>query len=114
MMPSTPFITLRLSRCCAGVHNAFIFSHTLLCRPCPGEFDAFNTIMAILRTRKKFPNLKPTEYYTKDKEFSDFVDCVPGEWLCMGSVQQAYGHMHGCAVLRCACASSSLAWVMVC
>jgi hypothetical protein len=46
---------------------------------CPGEFDAFNTIMAILRMRVKYPDLKPQGYYAKDKEFRDFVDCVPGE-----------------------------------
>ncbi|KAG2482982.1 hypothetical protein HYH03_018108 [Edaphochlamys debaryana] len=42
-----------------------------------GEFDAFNTIMAILRMRKKRPDLKPGQYYAEDEEFRNFVDCKP-------------------------------------
>ncbi len=44
-----------------------------------GEFDAFNTIMAILRMRKKYPEAKPEEFYDLDQEFRDFTDCKPCE-----------------------------------
>ncbi|GAX76768.1 hypothetical protein CEUSTIGMA_g4215.t1 [Chlamydomonas eustigma] len=53
-----------------------------------GEFDAFNTIMAILRMRRKYPQARPEEFYSLDKEFRDFVDCKPlraddkGQSLC--------------------------------
>ena len=43
-----------------------------------GEFDAFATIMAILRMRRKYPDSKPEEYYDLDEGFRDFVDCKPG------------------------------------
>jgi len=44
-----------------------------------GEFDAFNTIMAILRMRKKYPKLRPQDYYITDAEFRDYVDCKPSK-----------------------------------
>lgn len=49
------------------------------CRTPVGEFDAFNTIMAILRMRKKFPDAKPQQYFELDQQFRDFVDCKPCE-----------------------------------
>lgn len=45
-----------------------------------GEFDAFHTIMAILRTRHKAPGLDPSQYYERDEEFRDFIDCKPCAW----------------------------------
>ncbi|KAG2452928.1 hypothetical protein HYH02_002267 [Chlamydomonas schloesseri] len=42
-----------------------------------GEFDAFNTIMAILRMRRKRPDLKPEQYYDTDEDFRNFIDCKP-------------------------------------
>lgn len=42
-----------------------------------GEFDAFNTIMAILRMRHKHPQAAPDTLYDLDQEFRDFVDCKP-------------------------------------
>lgn len=62
-----------------------------------GEFDAFNTIMAILRMRKKQPALKPGEYYDADKDFRDFIDCVPGAHAAAALVAVAvYARlMHG-------------------
>ena len=44
-----------------------------------GEFDAFNTIMAILRMRRKYPDKKPGEFYSLDEDFRNFVDCKPCE-----------------------------------
>ena len=46
-----------------------------------GEFDAFNTIMAILRMRRAYPGRRPDEFYALDQDFRDFVDCKPCEWL---------------------------------
>ena len=46
-----------------------------------GEFDAFNTIMAILRMRKKYPDAKPEDFFSLDAEFRDFVDCKPCELI---------------------------------
>ncbi|KAL6761691.1 acetylglucosaminyltransferase [Haematococcus lacustris] len=43
-----------------------------------GEFDAFATIMAILRMRTRHPGVDPSTYYQVDPEFRDFVDCKPG------------------------------------
>lgn len=42
-----------------------------------GEFDAFNTIIQILRMRLKYPDMEPEDYYHHDAQFRDFVDCVP-------------------------------------
>eukprot|EP00798_Chlamydomonas_sp_ICE-L_P022481 gene22481-29607_t len=42
-----------------------------------GEFDAFHSIMAILRVRKKFPTEHPSKYYDLDKDFRDFTECRP-------------------------------------
>jgi hypothetical protein len=44
-----------------------------------GEFDAFNTIMAILRTRASHPKLDPRRYYDDVPAFRDFIDCKPCE-----------------------------------
>ena len=52
-----------------------------------GEFDAFNTIMAILRMRKKYPDAKPEEFFDLDADFRDFVNCKP----CESSL-----HLHHC------------------
>jgi len=44
-----------------------------------GEFDAFATIMAILRMRTKYPKEKPEKFYELDQEFRDFIDCKRSE-----------------------------------
>lgn len=53
------------------------FLHARSRAVCAGEFDAFQTIMAILRMRKKYPHLKPHEYYDNDEDFRNFVNCKP-------------------------------------
>eukprot|EP00198_Chlamydomonas_reinhardtii_P010531 XP_001699868.1 predicted protein [Chlamydomonas reinhardtii] len=33
--------------------------------------------MAILRMRRKRPDLKPEQYYDQDEDFKNFIDCKP-------------------------------------
>eukprot|EP00798_Chlamydomonas_sp_ICE-L_P028891 gene28891-32083_t len=40
-----------------------------------GKFDAFETIMEILRMKSKFPKAMPFEYYDLDPEYVKFMDC---------------------------------------
>ncbi|KAG2498002.1 hypothetical protein HYH03_004261 [Edaphochlamys debaryana] len=40
-----------------------------------GRFDAFETLMEILRMRKQYPGVPPERYMKADSRFADFVTC---------------------------------------
>ncbi|KAG2446120.1 hypothetical protein HXX76_000719 [Chlamydomonas incerta] len=40
-----------------------------------GRYDAFETLMEVLRVRKERPELHPRDYAAQDKRFHDFIHC---------------------------------------
>ncbi|GFR41320.1 hypothetical protein Agub_g2004 [Astrephomene gubernaculifera] len=40
-----------------------------------GRYDAFETLMEVLRMRRDYPGVDPSQYTALDKRFADFVNC---------------------------------------
>ena len=44
-----------------------------------GRYDAFETVMEILRMKLQYPDLDPAKYAAKDEAFRRFMHCEEGE-----------------------------------
>ena len=50
-----------------------------------GRYDAFETVMEILRVKLKYPELAPEQYADKDEDFKRFMHCESGgEGIILG------------------------------
>ena len=50
-----------------------------------GRYDAFETVMEILRMKLQYPDLDPAKYAAKDEAFRRFMHCEEGEWPLFSS-----------------------------
>jgi hypothetical protein len=72
-----------------------------------GQYDAFETLLEVLRMRRDHPGVPPARYAEVDSQFADFVACrlsQPGA-ACLG-IRQSTDSDASCI---CACAGVSLA-----
>ncbi|GIL43551.1 hypothetical protein Vafri_1253 [Volvox africanus] len=65
-----------------------------------GRYDAFETIIEILRVRKERPDVPPEKYVDVDERFRKFIDCDLGgpdpNVLCNQGPDRQYKHMPTC------------------
>ena len=66
-----------------------------------GRYDAFETLMEVLRMRRDHPGVPPARYAEVDRHFADFMACRPGQSgaACLG-VGRA-GAAAACSAVRC-------------
>jgi hypothetical protein len=48
-----------------------------------GKFDAFETVMEILRMKLLYPDMHPKNYTAKDAAFKRFMRCEDGKWFLL-------------------------------
>lgn len=59
------------------------------------RFDAFETVMAILRARLVHPGVKPEDLAKVDTELAAFMRCEPSESLLLAFPLPVHSELHG-------------------